>query len=230
MDLNPLDTPGTVFDLELLNPNPTSSKTVDGPKYRVSFEIDRESWQCFMDANTKGMIIAAKAVVVGDPEDHAEIETARPEKGPWGKEAAMLKRSGFFRSPDVWQWLGTDADYLKWVRQQKCAVCGTTQSIEAAHVRRIADGAGTGIKPAWSAISLCSDHHAAQHNYGETAIGGKEEVNRMRILHVERWAWERFREIMEVDSMTKLDPDIIIAWAKWRGVERYLPRGYGLGV
>lgn len=53
---NPLDKPDT-FYLSLGNPNPTSSKTKDGPVYRVSFEMLQEEWQNFMDAQTKGMVI-----------------------------------------------------------------------------------------------------------------------------------------------------------------------------
>ncbi len=54
--MNPLDT-GEEFQIEVMNPNPSSSKTKDGPKYRVSFEMTQDDWQCFMDANTNGMVL-----------------------------------------------------------------------------------------------------------------------------------------------------------------------------
>ena len=223
--MNPLDVPGTVFELELLNPNPTSSKTKEGPIYRVSFEVGRESWQCFMDACTKGMLIAARACVVGDSEDEAALEP-KP-KGDYGKQSETLWKSGFTRAPAVWRALGTDAEYLAWIRQQACCVCGTTQQIEAAHVRRIADGAGVGVKPDnFSAVPMCHRHHEDQHQHGESAHGGKEWFDKQRINHVSRWAWVALKQQIGVESMTHADPIEVQEWAKAHGVEQYLPIEY----
>ena len=87
--MNPLDQEGVQFAVEFMNPNPTSSKTKDGPKYRVSFEVQRDVWDCFMDANTSGMVLDGILVVTalgasGAPEDD------KPKGGPYSKEAAML--------------------------------------------------------------------------------------------------------------------------------------------
>lgn len=85
--MNPLDTHER-FEVEFMNPNPTSSKTKDGPKYRVSFELQREAWECFMDANTNGMVlegvlrVTEAAVAVSKPD--------RPKGGPYSKEAAFF--------------------------------------------------------------------------------------------------------------------------------------------
>ena len=79
--MNPLDT-GGIFSLELMNPNPTSSKTKDGPKYRVSFEVNRTDWDCFMDANTNGMVIEMQGRVT---QRHADIKG-----GALSHEAAQL--------------------------------------------------------------------------------------------------------------------------------------------
>ena len=54
---------GGEFSLSLANPNPTSSKGKDGPRYRVSFELSQEEWLWFQDAHTTGMIIEATCVV-----------------------------------------------------------------------------------------------------------------------------------------------------------------------
>lgn len=225
--MNPLDCPGTVFDLELMNPNPTSSKTALGPVYRVSFEIQPDAWQCFMDAATKGMVIAAKACVV-DLEGARAIEVA-PEKGPFGKEAAKLYRSGFARCPDVWEAVGSDEDYLAWVRRQPCCVYGEhSGDVVAAHVRRVAHGSGMGVKPAYAAIPLCDGHHRIQHQEGESALGGKEWVDRQRIEHLQRWCWSRLAGGFGVDSMTKVIPADFIAWANDNNLSAYVPRNYGV--
>ena len=82
VEMNPLDSKA-VFHMELLNPNPTSSKTKDGPKYRVSFEMHKEDWQCFMDANTQGMVLEFQGRVT-------ELNEPMPKGGPLSKEAGML--------------------------------------------------------------------------------------------------------------------------------------------
>ena len=92
---NPLET-GELFALELMNPNPSSSKTKDGPVYRVSFEMEQEAWQMFMDANTKGMILEFQGRV------QAATPTEEPEKpkgGALAMDAAML-----CGDPDVNAW------------------------------------------------------------------------------------------------------------------------------
>ncbi len=71
--MNPLTT-GEVFDIEFLNPNPSFSKTEKGPVYRVSFEIPKDVWDEFVEANTKGMILAARCKAVepkGEPVDNS---------------------------------------------------------------------------------------------------------------------------------------------------------------
>lgn len=88
--MNPLDS-GEEFQLEVMNPNPSSSKTQDGPKYRVSFEMSREDWDCFMDANTKGMVLMFVGRATQIP--GTTIEAApkpKPKGGPISKAAGML--------------------------------------------------------------------------------------------------------------------------------------------
>lgn len=146
----------------------------------------------------------------------------------------LMLHSDWMGNPKVWQAIGTDAEYLDWCRQQVCAHCGkkpdwvmdTLHLSEAAHVRRVANGSGTAIKPPYSAIPLCSGCHREQHRAGESAIGGKDAVDLMRVDHVKRWAWERMRMLFGVESMRDVAPDILYAWAKSKGVERHLPQCY----
>jgi hypothetical protein len=57
--------------------------------------------------------------------------------------------------------------HLTFVRQLSCVVCGKVAPSEAAHVRSGSDG-GAGMKPSDRYIvSLCSDCHALQHQFGE---------------------------------------------------------------
>lgn len=152
-----------------------------------------------------------------------------------GNAAQALKLSGFARSPAVWEAVGTDADFLAWVREQPCSApklqpeghrtpCGG--DVVAAHVRRIASGAGMGIKNPFAAIPLCDRHHREQHARGESAVGGKDAWDRMRVHVVEAWTWQRLREAMGVSSMADCPPASLREWAEVRNVSNLLPKEY----
>ena len=106
-------------------------------------------------------------------------KVASAETKPFGKQASELYRTGFFYAPAVLEAIGTDAEFLLWLRSQPCAakhLGDCDGDIVAAHVRRIANGAGTGIKPDnYSAIPLCHKHHALQHQNGESALAPAED-------------------------------------------------------
>jgi hypothetical protein len=57
--------------------------------------------------------------------------------------------------------------HLTFVRQLPCVACGKAAPSEAAHVRSGSD-AGAGMKPSDRySVSLCTDCHALQHQFGE---------------------------------------------------------------
>ena len=162
----------------------------------------------------------------------AEVEKV-PHRGNYGMEARALKLSSFFQSPDVWKQIGTDEQYLNWVRGQPCSVCGNFNYLEdgrevceAAHVRRVEAGAGTGIKPKYSAIPLCHQHHKLQHQKGESAIGGQEELDKMRMFHVEQWAWDTLKHKLGYDSWKYVPPNVLKGWADDHNLLKYLPEEY----
>lgn len=102
--MNPLTT-GEVFDIEFLNPNPSFSKTEKGPVYRVSFEIPKDVWDEFVEANTKGMILAARCRAVepkGEPSGNSEQLEPATVKKPMtlSNECAM-----WCKEPKFWGWL-----------------------------------------------------------------------------------------------------------------------------
>jgi hypothetical protein len=140
----------------------------------------------------------------------------------------------------VWEAVGSDEDYLGYIRDQKCAKCKWTPHwhgadyvpCEAAHVRRIAQGAGTSIKPAYSAIPLCPTRmgvegcHARQHREGESALGGKEHVDKLRIHHVQEWVWAALKQHLSYEHMNQVPPAVLVAWAEAHGVLDYVPDEY----
>ena len=71
--------------------------------------------------------------------------------------------------------LGSDSEYLAWLRTRKCHNCRSEPPCEAAHVRRVHLGAGTSIKPPYAAVTLCRSCHGIQHANGESALSGNME-------------------------------------------------------
>lgn len=158
-------------------------------------------------------------------------------KPDYGQQAKILVQSSFFRSPEVWKAIGTDQELIEWTRTQPCCVCGKHEAVQtknggyyeasdAAHVRRIADGAGTGIKPPYSVIPLCRECHSKQHQSGEAAIGGKGLVDELRIENVQLWAKERLKRILAVESLKYLNPNDLVKWAEEKQISRFLPGEY----
>jgi len=67
------------------------------------------------------------------------------------------------------------------VRGHACSVCGSTVSIEVAHVRLGTDG-GTGLKPSdYYAVSLCKLCHADQHSIGERTFWDEAGVDPLEL-------------------------------------------------
>lgn len=91
MQINPLDTPGVPFEIELLNPNPSSSRK----GYRVSFQVSEEVHSAFMAAREGNLRLIGKLAVAPDNDDqpaHDAVNGTKPKrekkpkepKGPFG--------------------------------------------------------------------------------------------------------------------------------------------------
>lgn len=165
-----------------------------------------------------------------------DVENARQvsPKGDHGNEARALRQSSFFRTPAVWKSIGTDAQFLEWIRHQHCAYCGKQDHVseigegrcEAAHVRRVENGSGTGIKPKYSAIPLCHLHHRMQHNRGEESLGDREWWGEQRIKFVQQWGWESLKEQLGYESWKDVPIEVLRTWAEEHGVSNLLPIAY----
>lgn len=163
------------------------------------------------------------------------VDEAAAEPAPYGRYARVLRTHVMFMlARKVWEAVGSDDEYLEWCRHQPCAKCKWKPhfemsdfiACEAAHVRRIADGAGTALKPAYSAIPLCHEHHTEQHRVGESILGGKEAVDRARIKHVQEWVWETLKTTLGFEHWSEVPPAKLVAWAEAHGVVDTLPDVY----
>jgi hypothetical protein len=160
---------------------------------------------------------------------------AAEEPAAYGRFARVLRTHvSFMLARKVWEAVGTDDEYLEWCKHQKCAKCGWTPHWEMstfmlcdpAHVRRIADGAGVALKPAYSAIPLCHDHHVEQHRVGEAILGGKEAVDRARIKHVQDWVWDTLKATLGFEHWSEVPPATLVTWAREHDLVDTLPDVY----
>lgn len=155
----------------------------------------------------------------------------KPVNGPHGDFYQILWKSGWFYNPAVWRAVGTDEQFLAWLRTQPCACAKSlTGSIDcggdvvAAHVRRVANGAGTGIKPQYSAIPMCDAHHRWQHQHGETPFGGPEWFDKQRGEHLVRWVKSCLYERLGVTSLADVHPAVFMDLINELGAGHTLPR------
>lgn len=185
---------------------------------RVQIDVEPNDRRRFLDLfPDNGDPIAVVALEPDAVRNHQQQHAfAQPKpKGEFGGFAQWLVQSGFFRRLDIWKACGSDAEFLEWVKTQPCAHKDRdcAGDIVAAHVRRIQDGAGTGIKPEYAAIPLCDAHHKQQHQHGESALGGTGWFDRMRVKTVETWARERIKFLVgmacdeaPLESLTQMSP------------------------
>jgi hypothetical protein len=147
-----------------------------------------------------------------------------------GEFARALHASGFFFSPDVWRAAGTDKEFLTWLKRQKCMAGGIdcAGDIVAAHVRKVSEGAGVGIKPEYCAVPLCHHHHQLQHDKGYSAVHveGIDGFMAARAHYCADWAKQAIKTKLGVESLREVSPAMMLAWAEPRNLERYLPREY----
>lgn len=159
-----------------------------------------------------------------------------PPKGAHGDYAAKLYKSGFFLNQAVCEALGTDGDFLAWIRTQPSCIDGDEYNIEACHVRRAANS-GTGIKPKYSAIPLTHDQHFVQHHKGELIcltlylknpdagiLKSKDWFWKQRCHYIQEWGKVRLKEHFKAESLADIWPGDIKVWAAKNDLEKYLPR------
>ena len=166
-----------------------------------------------------------------------EPTTTEVAEKPEGRDALTgqilqgFYKNGFFQSPKALAALGKDYEFLQWVRHQPaCWQCGVMDSkdnpIQAAHVRRVGSGAGTGTKPPFSAIPLCSTCHSIQHATGESGLAPPEwwETNAAKAR--EEWGHEKLRHKFGTDSVSaSVSADDLFTWLKVHKLLNFVRQG-----
>lgn len=183
-----------------------------------------------------GRTVAVAALADSDAEELEEEAAAQEYQenecdNNAGKLMQALYRAGWFHAPKVLNALGKDAMFLQWCRQQpNCWACNghglEDNPIVAAHYRKVASGAGTSIKPPYSAIPLCKLCHDKQHQHGYSVISPagwwEEKVAKSR----QDWGHERMRGIFQTTSMTAVPAQAVVEWALEHELNSLIPAEY----
>lgn len=152
-----------------------------------------------------------------------------------GTIMAHFYKSGFFQSPKVLRVLAgkhaNDVGFLLWLRTQVCWHCSKQDRgedgqfyVQAAHVRRVNKGAGTSVKPQFSAIPLCSTCHGIQHAVGESGLAPSEWWESNAAKAREEWGHMRLREVFATDSISAdVDVDNLWIWLRTNDLLNYVP-------
>lgn len=122
MSLNPLDNPGSAFEVELLNPNPSSRRTQGAPRYFVRFEVDKAAHDEFMASRESNLRLLARCVVLPDTDEEEAHKAltqspAKPKREPKAKKAPTPYGKfwellyAFHNRPDVRAWLGVEIGF-----------------------------------------------------------------------------------------------------------------------
>lgn len=188
---------------------------------RVEVDIDPRFKKQFMTEFSNIDTRVAVALLKSEAQIQRESEDS-------GKMAQALVQSGFFLAPEVCRVLGSDDQFLKWIRRHKVSATKNPENpvndpIEAAHVRRVANGAGTSIKPPYSAIPLLRSEHDLQTQKGESFVAPREQWEKWRNQYLVSWCKVRMYQIFGIESLKELDQTEFNRWAREHDLIRFVP-------
>lgn len=211
-------------DPQIIEAVSRTAKTMADGTLRLTFDIaPTHAKQAFSMFGMPELPVAIARLTQQASLQSAQDETINAES--FGPYANALYKSGWFYAPGVIQAFGTDDEFLEWVKGLPCA-CASPEchgDVVAAHVRRINQGAGVGIKPEYSAIPLCHHHHHLQHQHGESAIGGKDRVDEMaRLVRID-FIKDSIYQTFNVLSLTELNFDDFVHFCEEKNIFLSLP-------
>lgn len=193
----------------------------------LTIKIDPADSQAFLAASPEagGSLFVAPGVRDLGPMQPLDLAAN------YHKSAFKLAESEFFLHRGTWDATGSDDDFRAWIRTQKCwlrqlpgHICAG--DVVAAHVRRVSRGAGVNIKPPFSCLPLCDRAHSNQHQHGESAIGGRERVDRASILYVRQWCARTILAALNYENWCHVPPSKLRTWASDHSVYHLLPAEY----
>lgn len=176
----------------------------------------------------------------------AEQDQSVDAKALYGEQARTLRLSSFFRTPAVWEAIGTDDEFRAWIQEQTSCLDYTSDwdsekgrnVCEAAHVRRAGES-GTAHKGTYACVPLTHEQHQLQHTKGELAVLSKYRPGEVktvehakawfdgqRIKYVQAWGWAKLKADLGYEHWNELPPSVLQAWAGQKSLGHLLPSGY----
>lgn len=197
---------------------------------------------------TPGKRLRMVLLEVDDDEQPAPPADSEQPGHAYGDYARDLRLSSFFRTPDVWRVLGSDAEFRDWVTHQPSIISGSYNEYDdagngrnvACHVRRAGES-GVAYKPDYACVPMTDREHQLQHTHGEDAarqlavangirtaaqMTGPDWFDQQRVAVLTAWGWQCVKTLFGVDSMADLPPEQLFEWANGEGVAGYLPACY----
>ena len=174
-------------------------------------------------------------------------------KGEHGKYWQGVIAHGTFNAPPVLEAIGTDEDFLHWIRKQPSCLSGAHDwdelngegRNEPAHVRRISEGAGEGTKPDYYCVPMTHAEHFLQHQSGETAClnlhgpkkrgadpGSYNEAEAFEWFEKKaqhyrtEWASQTLAETLGFERRSKCPPKNVEAWTQLWDLCKYFPKTF----
>lgn len=100
------------------------------------------------------------------------------EVGEYADHSRRIRQSPALIDQNFLALVGAEEEYITWLQEQKCCLSGQfykdsetgRELCEAAHVRTLTGGAGTGTKPAYHAVPLHHKLHRWQHDHSMTEL------------------------------------------------------------
>ena len=171
-----------------------------------------------------------------------------PPKENHGQYWRGLISRGTFNAPDVLAAIGSEKDYKEWIQKQPSVLSGNSDWLEEigegrceeAHVRRVGEGSGTGIKPIYFSVPLTHEEHTFQHKHGEVralAKHGKkawakldfqnkdvrEWWEKRAIKYRTEWASTTLAQQLGAARRKECSPAKVAEWYQARGLQRFFP-------
>lgn len=209
--------------IEAFNGTLTSRINKSGPVYRLSFEIDRESYLHLSDRDLANGIWTI-AILDHDANGLPACQKKFQENSQGELWSSLIKR-GYFYNPRLLDALGGDDEYRKFLQKLPSAysgkyseyVNGEGRSV-VAHVRRSGDS-GTGYKPKYSAIPLTFTEHQQQHQNGEESLKERSWWEKQVGKYIIAFVKYRLCKIFNTESISEINWSEFILWADNHNVE-----------
>lgn len=139
-------------------------------------------------------------------------------------ERDTCRLNDFLRMEPVLRVLGTDKQFVAYIRTLPSCISGTFSEYVngegrsiAAHIRR-AKSSGIGMKPEYSCVPLTDAEHRQQHQHGESSLAPKHWFDVQSEIYRILWAISRLKQIIKFSGQKHEDLHLIELWSKSNGV------------